>query len=186
MREISGDSDGFTLMEILVTITLITVLMALVIPCWGVIARSRARQAATGIVMDSLEHARNVAITGKNNVWVIFQHQEGIHQDSLRTLVKQGAGISPLGSWQVLPTGTSFHTDALMEERPPAEILTIALNGKSPQSGETFGAVMFQSSGRIGIPLPGSHPLSLQLDSQSGISPEPITLSRATGRATCK
>ena len=179
---------GFSLMEILVTITLIAAMLSVAVPCWGALTRSRARQAAMGIVMESLEHARQSAITGKVSHWVIFRHQTGSRQDSLRTLSRQGSAITPIGGWQLLPAGVSFATGTgtLMQEEPPKEILSAALGNPPLDTGETFGALMFQSSGRIGIPSAGGAPLSLQLISQAGALVQTVTISRATGRAACK
>ena len=179
---------GFSLMEILGTITLIAALLSVAVPCWGALTRSRARQAATGIVMESLERARQSAITGKVSHWVIFRHRPGSRNDSLRTLSRQEGAITPLGGWQPLPAGVSFGTGTgtLMKEEPPKEILSAALGNQPAGTGETFGALMFQSSGRIGIPSAGGTPLALQLFSQIGGPVLTITLSRATGRSACK
>jgi prepilin-type N-terminal cleavage/methylation domain-containing protein len=177
---------GFSLLEVLVTLALITLLISLIIPCWGVISRSRARQAATAVVMESLEQARYAAITKKTDVWVIFRHTEGLNPDALRVLARQASVSSPLTAWQPLPKGTSFYLgeDTLMKERPPEEVLTSSLNGSPPPSKDLFGAIMFQRSARIGVPLFGGNSLVIQLASPSGIAPGKILLSRATGRAT--
>jgi prepilin-type N-terminal cleavage/methylation domain-containing protein len=184
-RRFSILSQGFSFLEIVVTMSLIVVLAALVVPCWGMIARSRSKQAATSLVMDSLERARQTAITSKKDVWVIFQHTEGTACDSLRLLSKEGNVITPLDRWQSLPDGISFceTVDSMMQEPPPNDLLLSACNTQTPPAGSHYGAVMFQRSGRIGVPLPGSHPLVLGLDAASVPLPESITLSRATGRA---
>ena len=183
-----GFSPGFSLLEMLVTMTLIAALASLVVPCWGMLTKSRSKQAATSIVMESLERARHAAITKKTDVWVIFQHQGGLQKDALRLLSRQGGIITTLDSWQPLPTGISFFagSDSLMKERPPAEILITALNGETIVNGKLFGALMFQRSGRVGIPMQGGVPLILELNSVSSMSPTSILISRATGRATTK
>ncbi len=165
--------------------SLIIALAALVVPGWGMIARSRSKQVATSLVMDSLERARQTAITNKKDVWVIFQHPAGTACDSLRLLSKEGSVITPLDRWQSLPGGITFceTVDSVMKEPPPNDLLLSAFNAQKPPVGSHYGAVMFQRSGRIGIPLPGSHPLVLGLDAASVPLPESITLSRATGRA---
>ncbi len=177
---------GFSLLEVLVTLALMTLLISLIIPCWGVISRSRARQAATAVVMESLEKARYAAITQKTDVWVIFRHTEGFNPDALRILSRQASASSPLSAWQSLPKGISFYDgeDTLMKERPPEEVLTSSLNGSSPPPRDLFGSIMFQRSARIGVPLLGGNSLVIELASPAGISPGKILLSRATGRAT--
>ena len=73
-----------------------------------------------------------------------------------------------------------------MGERPSQDILSSAFNGVIPSDSGTLGSVMFQRSGRIGLPLQGGNQLILPFDSLSGPAPEPILLSRATGRPSSK
>lgn len=183
-----GLHAGFSLLELLVTITLIAALASLVVPCWGMITRSRAKQAATSLVMDSLERARHSAIAKKNDVWVVFQHQESLTQDSLRLVIKQDGVIIPLDGWQPLPNGISFECNSasLMKQSPPEEILSSIVPDESSKKGATFGSLLFQRSGRVGVPMPGGVPLVLLLNSPSNPAPISIMLSRATGRATTK
>lgn len=171
----------------LVTMAMIIALATLVVPCWGMIARSRSKQVASGMIMESLDRARQVAITSKTDVWVVFQHPEGIKADCLRLLSKQGSVITPLDRWQTLPEGIVFQSgENLMKEQPPADLLSSALNGQNTAAGTHFGSIMFQRSGRIGAPLPGGNPLSVQLTSVTTPFCATISLSRATGRATCQ
>lgn len=169
-----------------VTMSLIVALTALVIPCWGVVIRSRSKQAAVSLVLESLEQARQTAITKKSDVWVIFQHPAGGACDSLRLLSRQGNSITPLGVWQRLPGGITFRSssDSLMQQRPPGDLLLSSFNAQAPPEGSLFGSVMFQHSGRIAVPLPGGPPLVLGLNAKASPLPESIMLSRATGRAT--
>ncbi len=171
-----------------VTMSLIIGLAALALPCWGMLARSRSQHVATSLVMESLERARQTAITTKKDVWVIFQHPAGKAGDSLRLLSKEGNVITPLDRWQTLPVGITFREteDSLMKEIPPSGLLFSIYNNQPPPAGSHYGSVMFQGSGRVGVPLPGSHPLVLQLNATSVPLPEAITLSRATGRALCQ
>jgi prepilin-type N-terminal cleavage/methylation domain-containing protein len=187
LRAPQRENRGFSLLEVLVTMSLIVVLMTLGIPCWGMMTRSRSKQAAASLVMESLERARLAAITNKSDVWVIFQHPGGITPDSLRILSSQGGVISPLDRWQPLPAGISFHSgDNLMKEQPPAPLLSSSLDGKTPDIKTRFGSIMFQRAGRVGIPLPGGNPMTLELASTATQPTTAILLSRATGRATCQ
>ena len=182
-------SSGFSLLELMMTVALISVLMALMIPCWGAITRSRSRQAGTTLVMETLELARTAAITGKTDVWVVFRNEGGSSHGSLRILSRQGTRIQPLGPWQKLPAGISFlgGVDSFMKEKPPGEVLSSSLGTQVRTNDEDFGSVMFQRSGGIGMPLPGSNALQLELANNPDTNAcSTITLSRATGRAGCQ
>jgi len=179
-------SSGVTLLELLVTVTVIAALALLVIPSWTSLSRAHARRAAIGIVMDVLEGARVTAQGTKKNVWVIFRHTGDKTPDSLRVVTIETNGATPQGNWLKLPAGISFGGDknTLMEETPPEDVLVACLNGKTASSKECFGSVMFLRSGRIGVPKPGSKGLQLDFLSASGPAPGSVVLSRATGRAS--
>lgn len=204
MRAIFVNEQGifrkgaFTLLELLVTMTVMAALISLILPAWNSVKRSRARQAALTITMESLERARTAAITGKKEVWVLLRHgntpsgrtPESESGDAIRIIGKTGDDISPIDPWQPLPAGTSFvpTPGTLMEEAPPREILTSALGGKAPVN-TTFGSIMFLRSGRVGIPKTGGNGLSLRIgESATGSKSAPHTacllISRASGRAS--
>ncbi len=189
---------AFTLLELLVTITVIAALISLILPTWTSVKRSRSRQAALSITMESLERARTAATSGKKEAWVLFRHSTtqpegrsaGESRDAIRIIAKEGDVFSPLTTWQPLPAGTSFTPSpgTLMEEAPPREILSPALNGKPPGDA-TFGSIMFLRSGRVGLPRPGGNTLSLRIgesatDSQSTADSACLLISRATGRVS--
>jgi len=181
--------SGFSLLEVMLTMGLIALLMALTIPCWNAISRSQSRHASTTLVMESLEQARLAALTSKNDVWVIFRSERSSGPNSLRLLSKQGSAITPLAPWQKLPPGIAFREeeDSLMKEKPPGYILSAALNGQSPNNQDHYGSLMFLQSGRVGVPIAGGNTLQLALVSTpaKGLF-STILLSRATGRATCQ
>ena len=181
-----GFTLAFSLLEILVTVTLIVALVLLMVPCWGMITRSRSKQAATNLVMGSMEQARHAAIAQKFDLWVVFQHRQPPALDSFRLVSRQGSIIIPVNAWQNLPAGVSFHpgSGSLMQDPPPANVLSSSLDGLNVPEGTSFGSLMFLGSGRVGIPLPGGAPLVLKLDSLSSSIPAEILISRATGRAT--
>ncbi len=178
---------GFSLLELLVTITLIAALVSLVAPSWTKITGSHARRTATSSVMETLERARGAAIAGKKEVWVIFRHPGDRSRDSLRIVTRDSGTLSALGPWLYLPPGLTFHggSDTLMEERPSPDVIKTSLGGTAPGAGDLFGNVMFQRSGRVGLPMQGGNQLMLRFDAAKGPAPEPVILSRASGRATC-
>jgi hypothetical protein len=56
--------------------------------------------------------------------------------------------------------------------------------GASTSPATSIGGVMFQRSGRIGIPQQGGPALLLRLRSLKGPLPSPIEFSRGSGRAS--
>ena len=178
--------NGLTLTELLVSITVIAALASLTVPAWTTLTRSRARQVASSMVMESLELARSTALTTKKETWVVFRHPGEGQRDAFRIVSSGDESLSPLGAWKQLPAGIFFRDGegTLMDEPPSSEILSSALNDSAAPAGQTFGSVMFQRSGRIGRPLRGGNQLTLSFHSLSGPAPQPILLSRATGRSS--
>lgn len=172
------------------SITIIAALASLTVPAWSTLTRSRARQIAGSMVMESLELARSSALTTKRDTWVLFRHRGDGERDALRIVSREEGSSAPLGTWKPLPAGILFHVGqgTLMDEPPPREILSAALGESASPAGQTFGCVMFQRSGRIGRPSPSpagsGNQLTLSFDSKVGPAPHPITLSRATGRSS--
>lgn len=180
--------QGVTLTELLVTLAVITALCSIAIPAWGALATSRARQSSLALVMESLDRARSTAISTRQETWVVFRHGEG-SPDALRLVTVADKSCSPLGGWQALPGGMRFVNGigTLMEEEPPPAILKAARGGILPEGhGSTFGGVMFQRSGGIGVPLRGGNRLALRVGSPKDSKTTELLLSRATGRAACK
>lgn len=195
---ISSMRRAYTLLELLVTITVIAALCSLILPAWQSVKRSRSRQAALTITMESLERARIAAITGKKDTWVVFRHrknppvgrQGNDRCDAIRIIEKERENISPIATWQPLPAGTAFDSSAntLMAEPPPGDILLSAVNGNAP-GDVTFGSIMFLRSGKVGLPRPGGNGLTLGIVESPTGSPSDSRLaslhvSRATGRAS--
>lgn len=182
----STKRNGLTLTELLVSITVIAALASLAVPAWSTLTNSRARQVASGMVMESMELARSTALTTKKDVWIIFNHQGDGHRDAFRVVSSGDGSVTPLGPWKQLPGGISFLNGegTLMDEHPPQEILSSSRTNTTPLAGETFGSVMFLRSGRVGRPLRGGNQLTLAFHSLTGTAPLPIFLSRATGRCS--
>ena len=183
--------SGFTLIEFLAVIAVIAALASLSIPAWSAMTRARANSAAMTLTMGALEQARLAATSGKKEVWLLFKNDDSTGKSSLRIICRDNAGYSPLGTWILLPQGIRFQDgeNNLMDQPPPKEIIASALGPKSPPSslppGVSLGGVQFLRSGRVGIPQQGGPALSLKLRNKNAALPEPITLSRGTGRATC-
>ena len=175
---------GVTILELLVTVTVIAALATLTIPAWGLLSNTLARRNATALVMESLERARSEAITMKREVWVVFKHQRGNGHDALRLVEKDGDSVSAMGPVIKLPSSISFRegSGSLMGEHPPAEIAKAAFQ----DSGDgTLGSLMFRRSGGVGIPLQGGNSLTITLASPKGTD-STITLARAAGRASAE
>jgi prepilin-type N-terminal cleavage/methylation domain-containing protein len=184
---IQQQRSGVSLIELLVVIAVIAALASLTVPAWGAITRSRANHAALSLVMGTLEQARLAATTGKKETWVLFRNNDSLQKASLRIVTRESAGLVPLGNWTMLPQGITFQTgeNSLMDQKPTEEAVAAA-QGSKPAAGISLGGVMFQRSGRIGMPQQGGSALSVLFKAKSPPIPDPIMLSRATGRASCQ
>lgn len=180
-------SPGVTLTEILVTIAVISVIASLTMPAWRAITESQKKQSALALVMETLDQARLMAVTGKKEVWLLFEDHGSRGQSSLRIVVREASGYSTYGSKTCLPGGIRFvHGEGdIMDHNAPPEVLQ-ATSGAGTTSSENTGGVMFQGSGRIGLPAQGGNLLSLSLANDKGVAYETIELSRGTGRASCR
>jgi hypothetical protein len=138
--------------------------------------------------MGVLEQARIAATSAQREVWVVFRHAEKGGKDALRIVSRTEDGYAPVGTWSSLPAGVSFlaGTDSVMEERPPATVLSKAIAGSTTAEGSSYGAIMFQRTGRIGIPKRDGIKLAVTLTRTASSDLTTILLSRATGRATLK
>ncbi len=182
--------SGVTLTELLVVLAVIAALVSLALPAWRAITRSHANNAAMSLAMGTLEQARLAAVSGKKEVWVVLRNEDALNKGSLRIVSRSGRedsplqSLVPLGNWTLLPRGIIFQTGerTLMDQNLPADVIAAALGG-SPSKGISLGGVMFQRSGRIGIPQQGGPSLSLRLKNEKGPLPSSIELSRGSGRA---
>ena len=173
----------------------IAALMSLAVPTWGAITRSQANSAAVSLVMGTLEQARLAAVSGKKEVWVLFKNDDAQKQASLRIVTREAIGgtssvpFTSSGSWIMLPRGIMFQVgeDTLMDQKPLPEVIAAAtgttIAAPVPPS-ISVGGMMFQRSGRIGIPQQGGPALLLRLRSLKGPFPSLIELSRGSGRAS--
>ena len=192
---INSTRSGVTLTELLVVMAVIAALVSLAVPTWGAITRSQANSAAVSLVMGTLEQARLAAVSGKKEVWVLFKNDDARKQASLRIVTREGKGgtgsvpFTSMGSWTMLPRGITFQTgdNSLMDQRPLVEVIAAAtataIAAPVPPS-ISVGGMMFQRSGRVGIPQQGGPSLLLRLQSPKGPLPTPIELSRGSGRAS--
>ena len=185
--------SGVTLTELLVVLAVIAVLVSLALPAWRAITRSHANNAAMSLAMGTLEQARLASVSGKKEVWVVFRNEAALKKGSLRIVTRDGnkgsalQSLVALGNWIQLPRGITFQTGegTLMDQNPPTEVIATALGG-SPSQELSMGGVMFQRSGRIGIPQQGGPGLSLRLKNHKGPLPSSLELARGSGRANLR
>ena len=177
--------EGFTLAELLVTLTLIALMALLMIPAWKHSSEAWARKSAMIMSMEALGHGRNEAVSARRPVWLLFRHIPGT-ADAWRILAKGDNSLAPLTSWKTLPPGISFRVDSdcLTGAKPPGEIVTVALSGATLPPGSLVGGVMFLPSGSVGFPARGGGQLCLSLESPEHKTIATILLSRASGKAT--
>jgi len=196
---------GFSLLELLVAIVLITLLLTLISPAMNGFRGSAARKGAVSLVMTTLEQARILAIETGREVVVVFWKKNGTagtpadEQDAMIVLRRNETetGWEQMNRWIKIPHGILFPSDdtasSILCNVPTEDIHSILPH--SPTS-EHLGAVHFSPSGAVQRPgtsaglrialTEGRRGAdgALLAEKQNSGTYEIISLARYTGRAT--
>ena len=188
---------GFTLLELLVTLTLITCIALLTLPAWHLLQEREARHGSMALLLGSLEQARTAAVQEHGDTWGIFRHHKTSTHDSFRLLQQTEEGsIKPLTPWVNLPEHITFllTPKTIMSESPPSMLIQ-ALHNLSPEEifkeTDRLGSLQYNTQGVIISPPQGGNELILNFStslhdtsgSQKKASFDTIIFSRLTGRA---
>jgi len=101
------NSRGFSLVELLVVITIIGILTALTAPSIVSAMKSNAMNSTTAQVAGLIEQARETAVSQNTYVWVAFSPQDSNNTDTLSVAVIESKDGTDPGTYGVVPS-TNF------------------------------------------------------------------------------
>jgi len=201
---------GFSLVELLVVVAIISLLISLMGPIVEGMASPSGRKGGVTIVMNTLEQARAAAIQKGRAVEVVFWKKNGTGtefdaQDAMIVLQKDEADSAwePISRWVKLPKGVLFNGEDSQSAIFSTAFSTPGvtnLPGVSNFSAVTdqLRSVRFTSTGAVQTAAPANTHLSISLtegqrasaddtmvvEKQKKGGREIISLARFTGRAT--
>lgn len=207
IRQTASAASGFSLVELLVAVSIMALLIGLLIPALGGMGGSAARKGAVTIVMNALEEARIAGIEQGRDTLVLFWMKNGLvgpldEQDALMVLRRnaQDTDWEPITRWVKLPRGVLFDGDNSSSEilKSSAPALLNEDFGNIPGSPENsdLGAIRFSpvgavkavnSSATLFIPLAEGRrksDRSIKAKRQGDTMQEVVSVARYTGRAT--
>ena len=178
---------AWTLIEMLMVITLLLCLAALTFPSWHGLQKKMLAHGSADLLLSSLEEARTTALQHHLETWVIFQHRTESIGDRFCIFQKpEDEKSSPAVHWVALSSGVIFNLTpkTIMSEALPAEVIRV-LPEYVAEENVGLGAICYNGQGSIVQPAEGDDQLLLELTSTSKNKTlsEPIVFSRLTGRA---
>lgn len=197
---------GFSLVELLAVLAVVTILMALMIPSFSGITGTAARRGSINILMNAFEQARTEALEKSARILVVMRREDGAAQDSFIVVRDDRSAdrapgspeFVPLSRWQKLARGVLFFQAAgsLIGSGSVAAVpgLADSLPGSVP-AGELF-AIGFNKHGQVAFPSQGSDLFLLIAEAQRPGNSQPdvarggslaiterLSFRRYTGRA---
>jgi len=153
---------AFTLLEILIVVTIIGALLAVALPAVTSLSKSSARKSAISGLLGILEKARSQAIQDGQATYVVFPDKTltsptdpsipqrycyrsyAIFEDDPVT----PGTIKQITGWQSLPTGVSVRSGSLNYLAKTTSFPFTPLGGSTPQSFP-FPSLKFNSTGQV-------------------------------------
>ncbi len=199
---------GFTLIELMVVISIIAIMLAAGIPAINSLSKSGGRKAALGSLMGALEQARTEAIKSGRATYLVFPDTiPGADAATTDRYAYRSYALfqedpenptasKQLTNWKTLPTGISIRSGSLNYFSNAKQFAFAPTSSTAP-----FRFLQFTSTGEVdAASTPGASTGSIQLSIFEGSVlggqdratsanrnlNETITLARLTGRASQK
>lgn len=156
--------EGFSLLEMLVVITVIAAMMSLLLPAVAGFSGTASRRGAVNILMNTFEQARVAAIESGRPVYVLFFRRTFPERDALMVLRETedpAQNYEQLTKWIKLPKGVLFHSPShgnnmLKFSLADAEDKGFKANripvSVSPRPSESLNVLAFTASGAVAFP----------------------------------
>ena len=202
-----GAKAGFSLVESLAVMAILTVMMAMMAPAMRSFSDTAGRRGAVNTLMNTLEQARVAALESGREVTVLLVRQAMPDEDRM-LVVRQsesGNGYEQLSKWIKLPKGVLFFRPASGGSVLPGSdendlptgfsLELIPVKIPASPSGSGIATIQFNASGQVAHP---ANNLILHIsegvraangnqmrvnEARTGLPFEIITLSKYTGRA---
>jgi len=165
---------GFTLIELIAVMAIITIMLALLAPAVGNFQSTAGRNGAVNILMNTMEQARVAALESGRSVYVVFHRRIFPEQDEIMVLrdvdpTTGKTGYEQLTKWIKLPKGVLLHNiegksvDILSANLPDTAVFDPAKMPQQPklESGENLNILAFNGYGAVSFPAPTSPQLML-------------------------
>lgn len=116
-RKAAGDRCGFTIIEIIIVVVILSIAALIAVPMLGTTADTQVRTAANMIAAD-MEYARSLSISRQQNHSVVFDtanNTYGVYEEAQALLLPQGTAVdNPLNSAKKL--SIDFGADARLNK----------------------------------------------------------------------
>jgi prepilin-type N-terminal cleavage/methylation domain-containing protein len=150
--------EGFTLVELMVAVTVLGIILALVVLNWGGITRENSLSAAQKQVEGALKRAKTAA-TQENVAYIITFYASGAHPDAYAFWRPGGtapenksvAGESESDGYISLGNGVNVVSDVSITFTPAGTMLTATPGTVNLEMGGDGRSVSIDSNGRISI-----------------------------------
>ena len=153
LRSPSAHRCAFTLIELLVVIGVISVMLVAIIPAVTSLSKSSGGKSAVSGLMNSLEHARALALTSGSATYVVFAGDTTPeHYRCKAYIVFQEKNFIPTAvtKWNFLPTGISFlPSQGLLTSQTVVEFLCPGDISATPLA---LPFIKFDASGMVAAP----------------------------------